>query len=372
MLKSWISISLICIVGLSNLSAQKLKLPSGSQIAFEYQQGRTLRHRETMVFALPNPARAYSLDVAREMDGSRAWHRRYGYPRVGFSAWLQDFGNPEVLGRSWSLHPFIDFNVWTLKDFRLRFRLAYGLAWIDRIHHPDNNAINNAIGSHINNVTSLGLLAEYWIAQRLIVRGGATLSHNSNGRLSVPNLGLNTTKLRVGIGYMLRPPERIKTQREAEVNLPKRLIVTARFGLAFKEDKTAFGPKYPVYILAVGAARWLGPKSRVFAGYEFSHDQTNAAFNRNQEIEEGVFRPNRHLGFLGHEFIIGHVGIMTQYFAYLDPPFAGGDSWGFKIGPHWYFRQPVEHPDQNVYFGVYLKAHKAVADFAELTLGFTF
>ncbi|MEO1450482.1 MAG: hypothetical protein AAFV07_13205, partial [Bacteroidota bacterium] len=212
----------------------------------------------------------------------------------------------------------------------------------------------------------------YWIAQRLIIRSGATLSHNSNGRLSVPNLGLNTAKLRVGVGYMLRPAERLTSQREAAPDLPKRLIITSRLGLAFKEDKTALGPKYPVYIIAVGAARWLGPKSRIFAGYEFSHDQTAVAFNQNQEIPEGVFLPNRHLGFIGHEFIIGHVAIMTQYFAYLDPPFAGGDSWGFKLGPHYYFRHPLEHPDQNVYVGVYLKAHKAVADFAELTLGLTF
>ncbi|MEO1450231.1 MAG: acyloxyacyl hydrolase, partial [Bacteroidota bacterium] len=215
MLKNWGSIWLICLTTLGSLSAQKLKLPSGSQVAVEFQQGNTLRHRETMVFALPRPARAYSLDIAREMDGSRAWHRRYGYPRVGFSAWMQDFGNQAVLGRSWSIHPFIDFNIWTIRDFRFRFRLAYGLTWIDQIHHPDTNPENNAIGSHINNVTSLGLLAEYWIAQRLIIRSGATLSHNSNGRLSVPNLGLNTAKLRVGVGYMLRPAERLTSQREA-------------------------------------------------------------------------------------------------------------------------------------------------------------
>lgn len=358
--------------GLTGLYAQSIQLPSGFQLAFDYQQGNTLRHRSTMVFALPDPARAYSLDIGRETNGSRAWHRYFGYPRVGVSAWMQDFGNREVLGRSWSIHPFLDFNLLYWESLRLRARLAYGFTWVDRIHHPDTNAINNAIGSNLNNITSLGLLGEWTLFQRLILRGGLTLTHNSNGRLRVPNLGLNTAKWRVGLGYMLRPAERLSTARTSEPELPRRVVGVFRTALAFKEDKTAFGPQYPVYIVSAGIAKWLGPKSRLVGGYEYFYDQGVEAFNRNQEIPEGLFKPNRHLIYAGHEFLIGHFGMMTQFFAYMDPPFQSRDPWGVKLGPHYYFWHPVRHPDRNLFVGAYLKAHKAIADYAELMVGFTF
>jgi hypothetical protein len=350
-------------------------LPSGLQISADAFQGRTIKHRSTMVFALPNPARALSLEVGRQTSGSRVWHQWYNFPRLGWTAWVLDFGNREALGRSYSLHPFLDFFIVRKARFRLMGRLAFGLSWIDTIHHRETNQINNAIGSHWNNHTSLGMIAEAGLTERWRLRAGVSFNHNSNAKLQVPNLGLNSRTFRLGINYQITPEAEFQRR---EFDFQPFWRFHARLGLALTEDKIAEGPKYPIWIGNFFVSRTFSPKNRFFFGYEYLFDRSIHEFL----INHGTNEPNpnlrfeRHAAFVGHEFLIGQVGMMTQVFMYLNPPFEGRNFWGLKLGPKYYFWHPLRNQQRNqrwnVFAGIYLKTHYAIATHAETAIGVSF
>jgi hypothetical protein len=341
------------------------------QISADAFQGNTLRHRETMVFALPNPARALSFEVGRQTSGTRDWHQWYGYPRLGWTMWVLDYGNTPVLGKSYSLHPFLDFFLIRKKRFNLVARLAFGLTWIDNIYHRVENRENNAIGSHLNNHTSLGMMGELALSEKWQLRFGGSLNHNSNAKLQVPNLGLNTTTLRVGATYRLTPtPDFVKR----EYDFQPFWRFHARLGLAMTEDKIAEGPKYPIWMGVLFASRTFSPKNRLFFGYEYTFDRSVQEFLRNHGTREPnpSLRFERHAILLGHEFLIGQVGMMTQGFMYLNPPFEGKNFWGLKLGPKYDLFHPLRKSRFNVFAGIYLKTHYAIATHVETSLGVSF
>lgn len=348
-------------------------LPGGLEIALDGYQGRTLRHRATMVFALPQPARALSLEASWQTDGHLPWHHQHGLPRLGWSLVVLDYGNPAVLGRAWSLVPFIDAPLLRRPGLRLGFRVGFGIGWLDRPYDRLTNPGNNAIGSHVNNTTMVSLLGQVRLGSLWWVRAGATVSHNSNARLQVPNLGLNTTKLRLGLAYTLSPAR--PRQEAPPVPPPRRALgLSLRTGLAYVEEKTPQGPKYPVHVMAAYLDRPLSPKSRVLVGVEAAFDRGIQAFFLDHDIARGPGnrQPWRYSAIVGHELLLGRTGVMTQAFLYLNDPLGDSDSWGFKLGPQVYLIPPERQPQVNAFVGIYLKAHRAIADYAELVLGMRF
>ncbi|RMG64326.1 MAG: acyloxyacyl hydrolase [Bacteroidetes bacterium] len=355
---------------LAGLPATAQSLPGGMELALDGFQGRTLRHRSTMVFALPRPARGLRLEASWQTDGSRPWHHLHHLPRLGWSVMMLDYVNPEVLGRAWSLVPFIDAFFLRRERLRLGMRVGFGLGWLDHPYDRLTNPGNNAIGSAINNTTMLSLLGQVRVAPHWWLRAGGTLSHNSNARLQVPNLGLNTAKLRLGLAYAITPDRPV--QAAAPLPPARRPVgITLRTGLAYVEEKVPEGPKYPVHVLAAYLDYPLSPKSRLLGGFEAAFDRGIQAFFLDNDIPKGPGnqQPWRYSAIVGHELLIGRVGVMTQTFVYLNDPFSDRDSWGFKLGPQVYLHPPTRQPAANAFLGVYLKAHRAIADYAELVLG---
>lgn len=328
-----------------------------------------------MVFALPQPARMVSIELARQTEGSRPWHKLYGYPRIGWTFSILDYGNRDVLGRAYSFHPFLDIFFVREKRFLLFSRISYGLAYVDRQHNRLSNVVNNAIGSNINNHASLNLISEFRLSSKLWLRAGGTFSHNSNGKLQVPNLGLNTPKLRFGATYELSPvAERIPNKEiRSEQSFIQKLQLHLRYGMAFTEDKVPQGPKYPILVGSAHLTYRFGRKNNFQLGWEYIHDRSIQEFllNHQTEVENPSLRYRRHVLLIGHEFLLARLGLMTQAFVYMNPPFDEGDPnpWGLKIGPNYYIIPQKPGRNFNVFTGIYLKAHKAIASYVELAVG---
>ncbi|MEM7370826.1 MAG: acyloxyacyl hydrolase [Bacteroidota bacterium] len=377
MLRLYFSLGLTLLVW-QLASSQSLSLPPGLQLSLDIYQGNTLRHRPTMVFDLPQPSRMISFELSRQTEGSKPWHKLYGYPRIGWTISMLAYGNREVLGRAYSLHPYLDIFFLRKKRWLLFSRISYGLAYVDRQHDRLTNVENNAIGSGINNHASLNLITEARLTPRLWIRAGGTFSHNSNGKLQVPNLGLNTPKLRLGATYEWTPAaERISVKEARSDNrFVDRLQLHLRYGMAFTEDKVPQGPKYPIRIGSAHLTYQFGRKNRLQLGWEFLNNRSVREFLLNHQVEVSIpsLRYNRHALLIGHEFLLARLGLMTQAFVYMNPPFQAGDPnpWGVKIGPNYYFIPHKDNRNYNFFAGIYLKAHKAIADYVELAVGINF
>jgi len=346
-------------------------------IGSDFHYGVLLKHRpEAMTFELPQPTTAISFELMKQGLGREYWHKLYNYPRFGVAVIGINYGNKEVLGKAFGIHPQVDIPIWRKRKFGMYARLGFGFSIIPTRFDREENTENVAIGSLMNNHTTLGFIAEQGFGDHFVLRIGGSLTHNSNGKVQIPNLGLNTAKLRVGVSYRLEPVSEYVEYDYTEVPAYKKPVANIRVGMGFTEKNTDGGPRHPILIIAAFATKMSSRRNKWLFGYEASLDMSNRAFLRDQEIPEeeaGLeLKVWRHALIGGHEFMFGRFGFMTQAFIYMDPPFAGESSWGAKLGPNLYILAPYKHPRRNFFLGGYLKAHGAIAAFIELTAGASF
>lgn len=93
-----------------------------------------------------------------------------------------------------------------IKRFSRRLSLGYewnfgaSFGW-HKSSYDDDFESNLIVGSKVNAVINLGLLLDYKLTPSLTLRGGIEGTHFSNGNTSLPNPGVNTLGLRLGVVY---------------------------------------------------------------------------------------------------------------------------------------------------------------------------
>jgi hypothetical protein len=363
---------LLSAIGLTSLQAQ----PGSWGLGLTYSQGNTLRHRSTMVFALPRPAQALSLEAIRQTDGRRYAEAVLHRFRWGMGAtWLNYGGHRDELGYAWAVYPFFDLPLLRNARLSLWARMSMGLAYVDRTYDRVHNPINNAIGSHINNYTAVALLGELRVSPRWSLRVGGSFAHQSNAKYAQPNLGLNTAKLQGGLTYRWRVDEAITPFVVDEVPFDRRVHVGGRVGLGLTEKNAPNGPQYPVVTSALYVSRRVARGSKFFTGFEYSYEAEVRAFMIDNDIPPGTPRwyPNKTAWLFGYELGCGHFGMSGQYLLYLQRlPEGKLSAWGTKFGPHIYLKNQDRQPRSNVFFAVYLLTEVAVAKYFETSIGVIF
>ncbi|MEL6695419.1 MAG: acyloxyacyl hydrolase [Bacteroidota bacterium] len=374
-MKTFTCIWVCLLLGLSLLPAQS-KHPKIQQFlqsrewSVDLLWGNTVKHRESMVFELPKSARSIQIEMARQTLGEAPWEPALHKPRVGWIFSFLDYGNTPVLGTSYSLRPFIDYPLARYNPFSLYGRFGMGLAYNTRTFHPTENPLNNAISSHFNIHPELGLLLTTQLTPHWGLRLGTLVAHQSNSKYKQPNLGLNSLQLRVGITYRHQAlePTRKKELLFRKTNV---LHLILQSGLGFKEEKIFGGPTYPVYHLKMGGGLYLGKIYHLMTGFGWEYDRAIVQFIRDHDIQDISDYGSPHvLSFwIGHEFLFRRMGIVTKGFYYMRPNPQVADQWGMYIGPQFYLHPIHEGHKINFYAGVYIKAHKAVADYIQFSIG---
>lgn len=330
------------------------------------------------------------LNIAWQTTGNKEWHQLYRYPQIGISFVHGYFDNNRVLGQSISLIPNIAFETNNEKRWSFQTRLGLGLSYFTKYYDVVNNPTNNVIGSSITNITFLSENLNYKLSKSLNINVGIAAFHCSNGHYQLPNLGANLPAINVGISYF---PSEIPSfyKHDSIQKRTKKILFTITAGYGRHEFGTATkatgGPKYPVFQGAFYLSKRFRKISSLQAGLFYTYYSDYYDFIINQEYFDS--RPHLKASvitlFLGHEFIIGKIGIVAQcgYNAYT--PFQKKfhqleqktKDYAFiyitnKVGIQYYISDPTKRPKHNLFIGMFIKAHFGVADFAQLSTGYTF
>lgn len=342
----------------------------------DYSQGTTLRHRADMVFDLSSPARAINVELLRQTDGRRYMEELFRHPRWGVGGtWLNYGGRRDELGYAWGLYGYFELALLRKGWFSAWGRMNAGFAYIDRIFDRDSNPINNAIGSYVNNYTSFAVLTEARLHTRWSIRLGGEFAHQSNARRHMPNLGLNTARLRSGLVYRWRMDSPAEAFDVESIPFDRRVHLYARLGFGLTERKVPNGPSYPLYVASVYVSRRMTRTGKFLMGFEYAYDVGERAFMFDQDIPLGHsgFQPHRPSWILGYELGCGHFGMMGQFLIHLHRlPQGRWSGWGTKFGPNLYLRNQDQRPPFNVFVGMYLKNDLFVASYFETTVGVVF
>ena len=138
--------------------------------------------------------------------------------------------------------------------------------------------------------------------------------------------------------------------------------------IAFKEqEEEPGGPQYPLYIASVALVYRLSQVNIAYVGAEYEQNRAVAAFGLHSTgfttEAEAFQKSSRVMVFVADEFMFGRVGILLQSGIYVGnfyepPPFI----WYNKLGLRYYIK-PFTHDKTQLYAGVYLKAHRIVAEY---------
>ncbi len=372
-------------------SAKKYLSPPKSILVIEPQVHSGKLMKIYPVFPQTDFADLNEVNIAIQTAGNKEWHQTINYPQVGLALFYGYLGNNAIMGQNFAAVPNLAFNNRRGKRFWLQTRFGMGFAYFTKHYNAITNPTNLVIGSSINNMTFLALDGNFKLSSHFNFNVGVSTLHFSNGHYQLPNLGANIPSVNVGISYFpVAKPAYYK--RDSITHPVKKLLFNMNFGYGRHEfgsaTKATGGPKYNVFQGALYVSKRWRQICNVHLGVFVSYYADYYDFI----VSEEMFKNQQHLKstvitvFLGHEWMIGHFGLVAQsginvynpflkeYRKQLDAKTSAdlGTYISNKVGIHYYVWNPMRTTSKNLYFGMYLKANFGTADFAEIAMGYSF
>ncbi len=356
----------------SNWTSQQLD--GNLAIELAWKRGAIFKHTTDFLPEITMPSHLFQMNLIKKTAGEKQWHAYYAYPELGLSLVYAHYGDKAIFGRGYGLLPSLRLLTRT-RHIHIHYHLGIGLAYISKPFDSFNNPTNNVIGSHWNNITMLMLGLEYAINTKWSCLATFSFTHFSNGKIQLPNLGINIPTLGANLRYNLT--KKTKIEGILKESLPKweRKAVGLGFRLsyAFLEDGKPGGPLFPMY----GGNLYLTKRANRFGqwhlGLEGNYYTFIHHFILNQAANEGRLIGALKLApYMAYEFLFGRIGGLLGLGVYAYNPFLPKAPFFFKVGMQSYLKPTYERLGKNLFVGVYLKAHYFKADYVELGLGWLF
>ncbi len=336
------------------------------------------------------PAFGEEFRFGARLDGSKPWHKNYGYGDIGLSLSWGMPGNNDILGHYLALIPELTFPLTENGRWSLTASTGLGLSWFSESYDQVSNPENIMVGSPFSFCALAALNICYDIDEKFSIIARPALFHSSNAHSNLPNVGMNLPMLGLGIRY--RKPDGPLVP-DTTVAYDDRIRFNTRLALAYNEHGGATGPadgpKYPIYLASFFLSKKLSMVNKVQAGIEcwyntgvYDYIISQDFYTENQQLKSMAVAL-----MLGHEFLVGHFSLVTQGGVYLHNPFYRdrldrADIQGMKarlktwfparIGIQYYFFDETARDGKNVFFGVYIKSNLGQADFLDTGIGFNF
>ena len=356
----------LSILGLPSFSLAQSSLQR--VVSIHYESGPLLSNGTEWGDEVKNATEYKALDVRfgwRKIS-DRAFDYLYRYPTfgLGMNITLPYF---EEIGQPYAVYGYMDIP-FSMKrpqnPLQFGYFTQFGVGFNLKPYDPENNPINQYIGSKVNAFVHVGFQARYQLNSRMDLESSIGLKHFSNGSSKKPNSGINLIPFSLGVKYRLGalqeiPERRIEVPKKERRDFWNLMVYTGvknydigeptyfRGGLGFNY---LIEPAYK-YRLGLGLdlfyAQGLASRNREIP-LTFKN-QTSLALVASWEwqLTERLYVP---IGFGAYLYRNVHNQEITWFYE--------------RIGVRYRF-------DQNLFAGMQIKAHKAKADFFEFTFGYT-
>lgn len=186
---------------------------------------------------LQNSLRSFDIAVGYQtlQTDSSFFASDYNYPILGIGFSVTDFSNIRLTNQSfinniYTMYGFIDRSLIRWNGWSLGYRLNAGLSYAGHGYNPINNPDNHFVSSPLMVYVGINMNMKYQIARHWSLGLSVEAKHFSNGRLGMPNKGINIYAAGVSATYH---------------------FVTLQSGCSKIEDKNHF-TKYFFYHLSLG------------------------------------------------------------------------------------------------------------------------
>jgi hypothetical protein len=273
-------------------------------------------------------ARAVNLEVGRQTDGSRDWHRVYNYPSYGVGFAAAWFDRDRELGRPYSTYGFFSWPFPVSRRAQLVADVAIGVSWHWNEFDRQDNDANTALGSDVAYQVDGGLSLRVLATRHASVYAGLNLTHWSNGATRQPNLGLANVGPKVGIRYDFGPRTVLPRARAGDLPrfTPSWQLVAGAAGsvksaVAKTSTNVALSDRWRRYGAGTATAaieRHFYRFGKAAAGGDFIYDGAAGARVEavaGQRIDSRAPRDQRFGAgvYGGYEHLLAAVGILAQF-----------------------------------------------------------
>ena len=343
------------------------------QLEVNVMVGKIWKHKSSLLYKTPLVSSAIQISYFRPLRKKGYWDQVWNVPKVGISFMYLSFGDRQVLGNAYAIFPEIKFNLVSKNKFNLGLNSGFGIARLSVVYNEVSNPINNAIGSHINNISKIGL----WLEKRAhsyTYKIGGDFIHFSNGGTQSPNSGINVVTGTIGLIKHFGLEKQSTDQDNSRHLLPEfkthGFNINYHYGLT--EDDVPNGPKYPIHALSLSYFKSFSPRYRLHLGAEYEYNSANYQFAINifTHQKEAKRQARQIILILANEFFIVNYSFRLQTGFYTNYPtnFRKG-AFYFKLISQYHFKLPKSFPFNKFSIGVMMKSHWAKAENLGLVLG---
>lgn len=339
-----------------------------------FKQGTIWKHTPNFEPTITEQSTLFEVAVVKQTKGNKVWHQLHHNPQIGLSFIYAKFGDETIFGHGLGLMPNIGF-IHKKKYFDLITRIGVGLSYLNKPFHRIYNPTNNVIGSHINNITMLMFALAWKPSSNLQLQANFSFTHFSNGKVKLPNLGINVPAIGATFTYLPKVKNNIEiTHIDSIPKVDKKIHFGLHTGIGFNEYDRPNGPRYMVYVVSPYLFKRLNTKSQLLLGLDANHYRGLFYF-----IENQVALPDKHFisasklaPYIGYELFFNHISLTVQTGYYVYAPYMLVEPVMAKLGIQFYAFPTYLKTKHQLYGGIFLKAHYSKADYVELAIGTTF
>lgn len=343
--------------------------------SLETHVGQIVKHSPKFIPDVKGISTGLELGYERRSRGDKPWQHGLKYPIYGYALALWDYGDPEIFGQSVSAYTHISLPLYRHKAKSLYFRMGWGLGYISKFFDKIENPTNNVVGSPWNLMIPVSISWDQRIHKKYTLKAGIAFSHWSNGKIGLPNLGVNTLSLNLGIRQSQLPlnPSAFKMH---ELPAYRKWGVHARFSLGFLEGFIPDGPVYQVPVFDVAGVWRNAYTNKVMFGMEYEFFGNIYAFVKHNlqftDPAEQRRESTRIAIFVGDEFRFHHLGVAFYIGVYTRKSFLQPKAFYEKFNLRYYLYDIDQQKRFNTFLDITLKAHLIDAEYFSFGLGVEF
>jgi len=322
---------------------------------------------------------AYSLRLARQTTGDNFWQQLYGYPYYGVGIYSATYTNIKKLGHPIAVYGFFNAPFFKVSRLSLNYELGFGLTTNFNSSDSLGSAANIAISADKSVYIDAAVILKYKINNRFAVNLGYGFTHFSNGRLAMPNKGLNTGSTKISFSYALND-DPIHYQLQPKLPISNQFEwIHSGYGGMRNMLYSAKGPdnvtkfksvNFAVYGISNIINRQINYKSKLGVGFtmEYNGSQNSNVVLNDGNIDELVLPFDRHISlsiYPSYELVINKLSLVLQ------PGFYLLRKKSSDMTPMFYQRIGIKYYImKDTFLGINLRAVKFYeSDFIEWSIG---
>ncbi len=339
--------------------------------SFYFGYGTVVQHTGKIGNLIAERPYFAEINIFKKSSGYYKWHRINNFPDYGLCFNYETLGNTKKLGSSIAIAPYLEFSFHKKeKKILFKMKMAWGLAYLTKKFDVENNHKNIAIGTYMNTFIQFRFLWQIKLGSYFYLHPNITFIHVSNGRFSVPNLGINTLYSSLGIAYLFRENKQYQAVQDSSSDKTSKHEILFFTSIGMNEVEPPTNNKLWAFSTGINYYFNIQQNQQLGVGIDGFYEQSLAYEIRKTDTAKVQFNFNTAFSNgikISYAYNFGRLSPLLEmgYYIYMPNSVFPNGVFYHRLGCRYYLKN-------NIVIHFSLKTHFAVAHHIEVGIGYRF